>query len=749
MAHVAFVRSPFAHAKILSIDTGDAAAFDGVLAVVTADDHDVRPVGSMVPEMCSPRYAMPLLAEHVARYAGEPVVAVVAETYAQAVDSAEQVFVDWEPLEAVVDVASALGDDVVLFPDGSLPRVRSSIEGSSPTNVVVELDAPHDESAFSGAVDVVGSFWNPRQLPAPIEPCAQVCVWADGHLHVWAATQRPHGFRDTLASLYQVDPAHVHVTAPAVGGGFGGKVSRTSEERILPLLAKLVDRPVRWIQTRNEYFVGATQGRGELSNFRLSGSDDGRIQAIRCDLIKDCGGYPSVGAALPSWYAAVDASGPYDIGHVEFATRSVVTNAPPVAAFRGAGRAPYLAALERLIDIYANRIGMDPAEVRRRNLVRPEQMPFVSVTGVTYDEADYPGDLDRALREVGYAELRAEQSRRRASGAGRQLGIGIATYHHQTVGADGSEEARVEITSGGDAIVFTGTTSQGHGHDATWAQIAADELGMPIDQISVLEGSTAHTATGVGAVGSRSLQTAGVAIKTASHTLVERARGVAAGLLEAAAVDIVTSVVERDGAPHMQFHVAGVPAVAVGWSEVAAEVARSETPEELVCGETHNVGDNTSFPSGTHIAVVEVDTETGLVEISRFVGVDDAGVRVNPMIVDGQLHGGIASGLSQVLGEEMRYDADGNPLTTNFADYPIASADQMPMFELHAASTPSSFNSLAAKGVGESGPVGATPALHNAVIDAVSHLGVEHIELPCTPMRVWQAISDGRSGSSS
>ncbi|MDW3177967.1 MAG: xanthine dehydrogenase family protein molybdopterin-binding subunit [Acidimicrobiia bacterium] len=759
-AHVAFVRSPFAHAQIVDIDVAEAKVAPGVLAVVTATDHDVVPLGALVAESATPRHAMPLLAEGTARYVGEPVVAVVAETEAQAVDATEQVIVDWEPLDAVIDVNDALEDNVVLFTATSRARSRRDDDGGPATNVVEEHEAGHDdggpatnvveeheaghdESCFSGRVDVQQRFWNPRQLPAPIEPYVEVCGWdAAGHLHVQTSTQRPHGFRDQLASLYELDPAHVHVTAPAVGGGFGGKVSRTSEEHVLPLLSRIVGRPVRWVQTRNEYFVGATHGRGEQIDFRLSGTDDGRIIALRGDMVKDSGAYPGVGATLPSRYTAPGASGPYDIAHVEFSARSVVTNAPSISAFRGAGRAPYIAALERLIDMYAARIGMDPADVRRRNLVRREQMPFLSVTGATYDEADYVGDLDRALHEVGYDELRREQAKRRESAAGWQLGIGMAAYHHQTVGAGGSEEARVEITPSGGAMVFTGSTSQGHGHDVTWAQIAADELGMPIDQISVHEGSTSHTATGVGAVGSRSLQTAGVAIMTASGVLVERARQVAARLLEAAPEDVVCTVDGDGGEPAAHFHVVGVPSVWVGWVDVAAEVARSDAPDELVCGETHNVGDQTSFPSGSHVAVVEVDIETGFVRLIRFVGVDDVGNRVNPMVVEGQLHGGIASGLSQVFGEEMRYDGDGNPLTTNFADYLIATADQLPMFELHPSVTSTSFNALGSKGVGESGTVGATPALHNAVIDAVSHLGVEHIELPCTPMRVWQAIND-------
>ena len=746
IAEVVFVRSPFAHARIGAVFVAEAKRAPGVLAVVSSADHDVVPAGSVIPEFYDARYAMPILAEGTVRYVGEPVVAVVAETVAQAVDASELVEVEWEPLEAVIDVNDALADTTVLFDATNRARSRGVDGGGQPTNLVLAGGAEHEPSEFMDEIDLTRRFWNPRQLPTPIEPHAQLTTWdAAGHLHVWAATQRPHGFRDQLADVYQLDPSTIHVTAPAVGGGFGGKVSRTPDEHVLPLLSSIVGRPVRWVQTRSEYFQGATQGRGEQMDFQLAGSADGRISAIRCDVLKDCGAYPGVGGGLPSRFNAIGASGPYDIAHVEFASTSVVTNAPQVSAFRGAGRAAYLAALERLIDIYAAEIDMDPAEVRRRNLVRPEQMPFTSATGAVYDEADYPGDLDRALAAVGYDKLRVEQGALRQAGSVTQVGIGIATYHLQTVGAGGSEEARDEITASGGAVVYTGTTSQGHGHDATWAQIAADELGMSIVDIVVLEGSTDHTATGVGAVGSRSLQTAGIAIKKASGTLVERAKFAAAALLEASAADIECTIADSGGAPQARFHVAGVPSVYVGWSDVAAHASALGQEDELVCGETHNLGENTTYPSGTHIAVVDVDTETGSVALRRFVGVDDVGVRVNPMIVEGQLHGGIASGISQVLGEEMRYDDDGNPLTTNFADYPIVAAAQMPFFELAASETPSSFNDLAAKGVGESGIIGATPALHNAIVDAVRHLGVEHIELPCTPQRVWQAITSQQS----
>jgi len=750
-AHVVFVGSTIAHGHIVNVETAVAWAAAGVLAVVTAADHNVVPKGSILPAYYPPQYAMPILAENKVRHVGEPVAAVVATSHAQAVDAAELVEIDYEPLPAVMDLEYAQSDQVLLFTAEDAARTQTDgattipADPDAPTNTVLRHDEPHDEAPFAAAdIEIRQRIGNPRQSPAPMETHQQACVWTDdGHLHVWATTQRPHGFRDTLAAMYQLWPDQVHVTAPRfVGGGFGGKVSRTAEEAALPELARIVGRPVRWNQTRGDYLRSATQGRGERMDLRLGGTRGGRILALECHMLKDAGAYPGVGANLPGRFNSHGSSGPYDIAHVEFNAISVVTNAPQVSALRGAGRAAYLAALERMIDIYAARIGMDPVEVRRLNLVQPQQMPFTAVTGVVYDEADYPGDMEHALDLAGYNDLRELQAQRRLDISAPQIGIGVAAYHLMTVGG-GAEEAKVVIRPQGGATVYTGTTSQGHGHDATWAQIAADTLGMRLDHIDVFEGSTTYTDSGVGAVGSRSMQTAGIAVHNSSQALVEQARHLAAQLLEASVEDIQLAPARAEPMPDgtggcATFHVAGVPRRSLTWADLASHLQTED--RELSCGEVFDIGDNNSFPSGTHIAVVEIDPETGQVDVLRFVGVDDAGVRVNPMIVEGQLHGGIALGISQVLGEMMHYDEDGNPLTTGFADYAIATADMLPSFELTASETATSFNVLGVKGVGESGPVGAVGALHNAIVDALAPFGVEHLELPCTPERIWQAI---------
>ncbi|NNC79558.1 MAG: xanthine dehydrogenase family protein molybdopterin-binding subunit [Acidimicrobiales bacterium] len=739
VAHVSFVRSPFAHAHITNIDVSEAMAAPGVLDVVTASDHEIIPTHSVFPEYFDAIFAMPLLAEGRARYVGQPVVAIVADSEAAAVDAAELVIVDYEPLPAVMDLREAASNATLIYPVGSGARARtpSSIEAPG-TNVAMEHLHPHTPAAFEAPVVLSQNFVNPRQLPTPIEPYGEACAWdSDGSLHVWAATQRPHGFRTQLADYYGVAESKIHVTAPeGVGGGFGGKVSRTPEEHVLPLLAQRTGRPVRWVQNREEYFLGGTQGRGEEIALTLAGGHDGRIVALRSEMLKDSGSCPGVGANLPSRFNSLGAGGPYDIAHVEFEATSVVTNAPQVSAFRGAGRGPYLAALEMMVDRYAHHIGVDPVEVRRRNLVRAEQMPFTSGTGVVFDPADYVGDLETALDAIDYPRCRRDQDDRLARGDRVVMGIGVATYHLMTVGG-GGEDAEVTVEADGTAVVRTGTTSQGHGHMATWAQIAADELGIDPADIRVEEGSTQYTADGVGAVGSRSMQTAGVAVQTAARGVIEQTKRIAADLLEASPTDIVFDPNGPDGE---RFHVAGVPSKALSWAALVHSDAA--ITQDFTCGDHHDVGSDNSFPSGCHIAVVEVDTETGAVKLVRYVAVDDAGVRVNPLIVEGQLHGGIAAGVGQVLGEVMRYDPDGNPLTTSFLDYGIATIDEFPPLELVESETATTFNELGAKGVGESGVIGAVPAMHGAVLDALRRCGVDHLDLPCTPQRVWSALRD-------
>ncbi len=750
-AHVAFVRSTMAHGVLNSVDTSAALNAPGVVTIVDASNNTAFPSGGFAPMMHAVT-AQPLYAEGKVRYVGQPIAAVVAETYEQAVDAAEMVIVDIDPLDAVMDYDDALNGSINLFEEGDEPRLSDPpppAEGEEAPppppfpngNVIIDLmdmgmGIEHDPSKFEAEVVLRQSITNPRQSNGPIEPRGVVCGFDDdGDCHVWLATQMPHGYLQRVAMTFGLPMEKIHIIAgPNVGGAFGGKATMTAEEWAIPGIAMAAGRPVRWIETRSEYLLASSQGRGERYDFTLAGDKEGNISALRADGIKDSGAYPNYGALMPMAYTFTMASGCYDIAHVEFNAKSIVTNRTITVAQRGAGRGGYIASLERMIDIYAAEIGMDPAEVRRKNLIAPGDMPFTTKVGSVYDEADYPGDLERALEIAGYDELRAEQARRREAGDRKQLGIGLATYLHVTVGMFGQESASVTIEDDGSASVITGTTSQGQGHKTVWAQIASDVLHIPVEKISVSEGSTDAIAFGIGAAGSRSIQTAGVAVHDASNLIVENARQLAAAKFEAAVEDVVLT---NNG----EFHVAGSPAVSVSWAALAAgeEIKADDAPELSCVTMMDNEGKNT-FPSGTHVAVVELDTRTGKADLIKFVGVDDAGSIVNPMIVEGQLHGGIAAGVGQALCETVRYDADGTPKSSNFADYWMPTSDLLPDFDLEPKGTATSFNELGVKAVGESGTVGAAPAVHNAVLDALRPSGVSHLDMPCTPSRVWEAM---------
>ncbi len=763
-SHAVFVRSTMAYAYLAQVDTAAAAQADGVIGVFTVDDLGRFPAGPLATAL--PKlFTQPLLADRIVRFAGEPIVAVVAETEAQALDASELVELDYEPLTPVIDLDQAAISTTPIFTPQNRARLqhddRDPVVGASAPpndgNIVdrhhrrtfgLEPDqdnAPDNRNIFDGCdVIVEERIMVPRQTAAPIETRGMIATWStDGdvdHLHIWATTQRPHGFREQLASVLDMPLERIHVTCPAVGGGFGGKPSRGSEEHALPLIARLVGRPVRWVETRSENLSASTHARGERFDLRLGGTNEGRLLAIDVHMVKDTGAYPSVCAFLPGAYTMHNLSGCYGIQRFAFSSTAVVTNTAPISAFRGAGRAPYIVALEQAVDIFADRVGLDPAEIRRLNLIDRAAMPYTTPLGSVLDEADYQRDLQAALDQVDYQHWRREQASR--TGSPSIIGIGVASYNHKTSSA-GGEEAVVSITADGGAVVYTGTTDQGHGHYTTWAQIASKTLGIPIDRIEVGEGSTEFVATGKGAIGSRSLQTAGVAIHNACDEVIDRARALAAQKLEAAPGDVVFDPLFTDEAGRREgrFHVIGTPARSIGWHAVFIESRSADV--DLTCGDLHDPGDLVSFPSGCHVAVVELDIDTGAVRLLRFAAADDAGARLNPTIVEGQLHGGIASGISHALGEVVAYDDQGNLLTGNFGSYQIATADELPMFELVTNEGWSSFNRHGYKGVGESGTVGATPAVYNAVLDALRHRGIHrHLDLPCTPERVWRALTD-------
>jgi aerobic carbon-monoxide dehydrogenase large subunit len=715
-AHVVYVRSPLASARIEAIDADEALAAPGVLAMLTSADIDF-PDQEVELGFLNADMRRPLLARDVVRFVGEPVAAVLAETRAQAADAAEQVYVDYEPLDAVVDPEQAHDHGTTLFPQAASPYA-------------MEIPADDFVADFDDCEVVVEQrIVNQRVAAVPIEPRVAACWWDDdGRLIHWSSCQGAHPVRDALARLYGLEPAQVRVVVPHVGGSFGAKNGMFPEELLLAELARRSGRPVRWSETRSEHMTGFVHGRAQVQRAKIGGTRDGRITAYHLSVVQDAGAYPMMGAVLP-FMTRMMVTGVYDIPNAGFDSVSVLTNTTPVRPFRGAGRPEAAAAIERSVDLFAAEIGMDPAEVRRRNVLAPDAFPASTPGGVVYDSGAYEEALDLLLTTAGYADLRAEQQARRDRGDVRQLGIGLASYVEVTALGGGGEFGTVTALPDGTVEVRTGATPFGQGHDTTWKMLAADRLGVPMEAVRVFHGDTDEVAEGGITGGSRSVQIAGSSIVSAAGHLVEQARERAAELLEASVDDVVLDTDQG------RFHVAGVPAVSFGWGEVAAHGA------EPLLGSSDFTAEAATFPFGAHLAVVEVDTETGEARLVRMVAVDDAGRIINPLLADGQIHGGLAQGVSQALFEEVRYDDDGNPLTSTLTDYAVPAASELPSFERIEMVTPTPMNELGSKGIGESGTIGATPAIQNAVVDAVSHLGVRHIDMPCTPERVWAAMS--------
>jgi len=731
-ARVTFVRSPVAHAQIAGIDTSAATGADGVIAVLTvADMDDLAPpppdsglTGTEgLPLPLGGKWSEPLLAVDKVRFVGEPVAIVITDDSYQGEDAAELVSVDYEPLGPVVGVEGALAGESLLFPGAG-------------SNVAVSTGTPADNSAFE-ACDVVveRTIMNQRLAPVPLEGRAVAARWADGKLTVWVSTQNAQIARFILAGVLGLDPAAIRVVAPDVGGGFGAKVGIDRDALIVAWAAKHTGRALRWAETRSENMLGMTHGRAQRHAIKIGGTRDGRILAYRLEIVQDTGAFPRMGGFLP-FLTSLMAAGPYDIGHVETAYQVVVTNATPISAYRGAGRPEATAAIERAVDLFAAETGVDPAEVRRINLVPADRFPFTSPCGATYDTGDYVGALDKVLAGGGYAELRAEQARRRERGDVVQLGIGLASYVEITAAdANGGETARLVVHDDGTATVYTGSSAHGQGHHTAWAMLVEAELGIAMDKVTVIHGDTDLIPAGVGTYASRSLQLGGVAVQRAAVEVKDHARRLAAEMLEAADADLELDV-ERG-----VWQVRGDPASSRTWAQVAAHAG-----EAGLAADVNYTEGQPTFPFGTHLAVTEVDTETGKARLIRHVTVDDAGTVLNPVLAEGQRHGGIAQGVAQALLEEMVYDAEGNPVTGTLVDYAFVTATELPSFELLTSETPATINPLGAKGIGEAGTIGATPATQNSVIDAVSHLGIRHIDMPLTPARVWAAVSEAREG---
>jgi carbon-monoxide dehydrogenase large subunit len=720
--HATFVRSQVAHGRLLSVDASAAREAPGVVAVYTAADIDLDPIPAGLP-MVPTAMQRPWLARDTVRFVGDIVAVVLTEDRYQGEDAAELVEVDVDPLPAVVTTADAAKDEVLLFPEAG-------------TNVMAAFGGPAPDDFFAGCeVVVTQRIVNQRVAPVPLETRATAAAWGeDGRVTIWCTNQGAQQAKGEIAGWLGLDPAQVRLITPDVGGGFGAKIGADPEYAFVAWLARKVGRPVRWTESRSENLVGMLHGRGQDQVVTIGGRRDGTVEAYSLVVNQDAGAYPRVGVVLPTLTMLMTPA-VYGFPKVHAQARVLATNTTSIGAYRGAGRPEATAAAERAIDLFAAEIGMDPADVRRKNLLPKFDAPHTTPMGAVYDSGDYVAALDRVLESAGYAELRAEQARRREAGDARQLGIGLSVYVEITgadTGLGAAESASLEVHPDGTATVLTGTSPHGQGHATTWAMLASEQLGIPVEKITVIHGDTDRIPRGGGTMGSRSLQQGGTAVHKAAIELVDLAKQRAAEVLEADVGDLDVDLAAAG------ISVRGTPGTSLTFAQLAEK--------EPLLVETRFEAGGPTFPFGAHVAVVELDVESGKPELVRLVAVDDAGTIVNPLLAEGQRHGGFAQGVAQALLEEVLYDADGNPQTATLADYPFVSATELPSFELVEMATPTPMNPLGAKGIGEAGTIGATPAVHNAVVDAVAHLGVRHIDMPCTSMKVWRAINQAQQG---
>ena len=670
----------------------------------------------------------PPLATDRVRWVGEPIAVVFAETVEHGEDAAQAVWADIDTLPAVIDPEAALSSGAEI-----VSRHAATIWPQSNRATLRSIWSRGQRSSCRGR------YLNQRLAVAPMEPdCCAAAPGPDGRLIFWPSNQFPHGVHAMLAKALGMSRKEIHVITPQVGGGFGGKAGLHHEYTVVAAGAHRLGRPVVWVPSRSEDMVALPHSRGQIQYAELGCTTDGTFTGLRVHLVGDAGAYPTVGAFLPGGTRRMS-HGTYTFPAIEFDVAVAVTNTTPMGAYRGAGRPEATALLERLVDHASHELGIDPIELRKKNLLGNDVFPFTTITGNVYDTGDYSLPLETAAAAAGYSELRADQAARRERGDRVQLGIGVASYVEITAGGGSSEFGAVEVHDDGTATVYAGTAAHGQGHQTSFAMIVSDQTGIAVDRIRLVDGDTDRVRQGGGTGGSRSLQLGGSAVSRATEALVEKAKETAARILEADAADIV---VDRSAGT---VGVAGVPASALTWADLAADAA-SHDDGPFMADAIFDQGDAT-FPFGAHIAVVEVDMDTGESRLIRHIAVDDCGTVLNPLLVEGQQHGGIGSGIGQALYEEVRFDGDGNPNTANFADYGVPSAAEMPSFETHSTETPTPLNPLGAKGIGEAATIGSTPTIQNAVIDAVSHLGVMHIDLPCTPERVWRAIRAAAAGT--
>ncbi|HXW87757.1 MAG TPA: xanthine dehydrogenase family protein molybdopterin-binding subunit [Streptosporangiaceae bacterium] len=741
MLHLAFARSPFAHARIRAVDLSAARRMPGVVAVFSGADFAAEQ-GSLpcawpvTADIVIP--AHPPMAVDEVRYVGEAVAVVVARDRYAAADAVAAIDVDYDPLPPVLDMRAALAPDS--------PKVHEAgnkcyewIFGNG------DIDA-----AFSGAPVVIErTYRQQRLIPCAMEPRSVVAQWVGDEVTLWSATQIPHVLRFALSAFFGIPEQNVRVIAPDVGGGFGSKLQVTAEEVLAVLVGRRVGKPVKWTESRTEGNLTVHHGRDQWQRIRIAADRDGRVRGLDVDLLADMGAYlmlvtpgiPLLGAFM---YNAI-----YKMDAYAFRCTGVFTTKMPTDAYRGAGRPEATYAIERIMDELAAELGIEPLELRERNWIRHEEFPYTTIAGLTYDSGNYEAATARAKELFGYDELRREQADRIGRGDKMRLGIGISTFTEMcglapsrvlgslSYGAGGWESASIRMLPTGKVEVVTGSSAHGQGHETAWSQIVADQLGVPFEDIRVLHGDTQVAPKGMDTYGSRSLAVGGMALVGACDKVVAKAKVIAAAMLEASADDLEFSA--------GRFSVRGDPEAGKTIQEVAlatfAAHALPEGVEPSLDSDATYDPDNFSFPHGTHLCATEVDTETGFVAIRSYVAVDDVGVVVNPLIVEGQVHGGIAQGIAQALYEEGVYDDAGNLVTTTLADYLVPSAADLPSYTTARTASPAG-NRLGVKGVGEAGTIASTPAVVNSIIDALRPLGVSDITMPCTPERVWRAIQD-------
>ncbi len=748
--HMTYVRSTEAHARLVGIDASEARAMPGVLGVfVAADFAELAPLPHVpVPSPESPLLARPLLAAERVRYVGEPIAVVVARDPYLAADAAQTVIASYEPLPVVASLEQALaGGAELLYPElgtNALPIIQ--LDDAARARIAAAL------AAAPRRVEL--AVRNHRVAPAPIEPAAWLADWNASGLTLYMTTQAPHHVRNMLAATLGLPQHECRVVAPHVGGAFGSKIAWFPEHWIVPTLSRRLGRPVRYVETRTDNLVNMLHGRDQLDSVEVGFDEQGRILALRARVHQNLGAYAdTIGFSLPvltTWML----SGCYKIPAIAAEVVNVFTNQVPISSYRGAGRPESMYLVERAVDRVADELGIDAVEVRRRNFIQPSEFPYQSQANpeaVFYDAGNYPAAMDLACEMLDYQALLAERARRNADPAARLMGVGFSAWVEiagfgprgslEAFGHMGSwESARLRIQPDGSALVSTGASPHGQGTVTVFAQIAAHELGVPFEAVRVVHGDTETTPQGIGTMGSRQVAVGGGAVVEACRRVLPRAIAIAAHLL-----GVEADAVERDGG---RFHVKGEPSRSVGWKDVAlTSFSATALPVGLAVGAleelVHYEPPNFSYPSGVYACVVGIDRATGVVEIERFVAVDDCGVVINPMLADGQVAGGVAQGIAQAMFEEFRYDENGQPRTSTLVDYLVPAATEIPRLELGHVETPTPVNPLGAKGIGESGAVGAPPAVVNAVIDALSGFGVREIDMPITPQKIWEIVRAG------